>query len=620
MALLKYLDININKLMKGNHYFTEDTPLWDSQFGDDEWYENSSGAYLLWNDLIFGRGTVKSHPNSVKKSRYEYCLTPSMVSDLKIAAAIHGLYPSMLANSPNGKGSTSLDTVKGRIDDVAKFLSIIICRKKESGDWSCESLSDFTIDDLKYGIHAFTGRAEALKRALKLISHPNVQKNFSAPLQWTLLDITKGSFDWGSSPDSVQIATLTDNQFLMLLEHSKRSIVAFMKGMGLPRAEQDISTTGFATKFDAECLSTEVLQNFLNADISPGVAARRTGIGARRFMLALSDVHNSAMMIVLLLTGMRVSEVEYLQNGCIEEKYGYWFLKSKVVKGKSKSMPPVEGWLAVPLVRDAYAVLSMLCKRVAGTHIFSTVHESFKTNNNKPFASGTLNIKFNRWIERIDIENVFKNHNFSVHQCRETLVAQLAAQEVGLAFISMQLKHVQSQLNNMPNLVTASYGQYRSQLLSSVSTRLAVSRENALHEIYGEKAKLAGPGATAQKVRIDSFFAGLGLFGEDRVKYIKEMARKGVRYMPTSIGCCTKNFISSDGEKIPPCAGDYNCDPNCGSHVVTERSVHVIKVRRMHAENELANESVEGYKEVWKNLISKFEKLIDGMEKIDEQA
>jgi hypothetical protein len=124
MALLKYLDININKLMKGNHYFTEDTPLWDSQFGDDEWYENSSGAYLLWNDLIFGRGTVKSHPNSVKKSRYEYCLTPSMVSDLKIAAAIHGLYPSMLANSPNGKGSTSLDTVKGRIDDVAKFYQL----------------------------------------------------------------------------------------------------------------------------------------------------------------------------------------------------------------------------------------------------------------------------------------------------------------------------------------------------------------------------------------------------------------------------------------------------------------------------------------------------------------
>jgi integrase len=71
----------------------------------------------------------------------------------------------------------------------------------------------------------------------------------------------------------------------------------------------------------------------LNADISPGVAARRTGIGARRFMLALSDVHNSAMMIVLLLTGMRVSEVEYLQNGCIEE---VWLLVLEVQGSQGK--------------------------------------------------------------------------------------------------------------------------------------------------------------------------------------------------------------------------------------------------------------------------------------------
>ncbi len=352
--------------------------------------------------------------------------------------------------------------------------------------------------------------------------------------------------------------------------------------------------------------------------MSPQEAALRTGISTKRFMMALSDVHNSAMMIVLLLTGMRISEVECLLDGCLEEKYGYWFLKSKVVKGKSKSMPPVEGWLAVSLVRDAYAVLSFLCKRVGGIHLFSTVHESYKTDENEPFSYGTLNTKFKRWIARIDAEQVFKGHSFSVHQCRETLVAQLAAQEVGLAFISMQLKHVQGKLNNMPNLVTASYGQYRSQLLTSVSTRLAVARENALIQVYGENAKLAGPGAIVQKVRIDSFFAGLGLFGDERVKYIKEMARKGVRLMPTSIGSCTKSFIAPDGEKLPPCAGDYNCDPNCGSHVVTERGVHVIKLRRLHAENKLANESMDGYKSVWENLIVKFDRMIADMAKTKE--
>lgn len=618
MAVQLDTDVAINQLMAGSHSFKPSTPLWDSRFGDDCWHEKSTGVYLIWMDFIFGRGTGKIHPNAVKNSRYTYCLTPSMVADLKVAAAIHALYPSMLANARSNKRSTALSTVAGRIEEVAKLFSIIIIKRKLTGGMRLENFSDFTIDDLKYGIHAFTGRPEALKRGLKLISHQNVQKNFSSPLQWTLLDVTKSTFAWGKSPESEQIATLTDSQFLMLLEHSRRSIGEFMAGMNFHRSEQEIFPKHHPTKFDAECVSADVLSAFLCSDISSEDAAERTGIHRRRFSLALSDVHNSAMMIVLLLTGMRVSEVEYLLDGCLEEKYGYWFLKSKVVKGKSRSAPPVEGWLAVPLVRDAYAVLSFLCGRVNGSHLFSTLHESYQKDENESFARGALNTKFNRWIARIDTEQVFKDHHFSVHQCRETLVAQLASQEVGLAFISMQLKHVHGQLNNMPNLVTASYGQYRSQLLTSVSNMLAVAREDALLQVYGENAKLAGPGSAAHMVRIDSFFAGLGLFGEDRVKYVKDMARKGVRIMPTSIGSCTKSFIAPDGEKLPPCAGDYSCDPNCESHVVTERGVHVIKARKLHAERAREHESFEAYKRVWTNLIDKFDIVIGDMAKKQE--
>ena len=602
-------DAAINQLMKGEGFFKNSTPLWDSRFGDDEWREESTGAYMLWNDYIFGRGSSKKHKICRKKVKYKYCLTPLMVADLKIAAAIHGLYPAMLSNARVNKKEISLATVAARINDVAKVLSIIIIKKNATGE-CCESLSDFTINDLKYGIHAFKGRSEALRRGIKLISDHSVQKNFSAPLQWSFLDITKSIFHWSKSPQSEQISTLTDSQFLMLLEHSKRSITEFMVGMKLPRAEQEIGEITRVTKFDLECLSAPVLELFMDTGISFQEAAKRTGVGTKRFVLALSDVHNSAMMIILLLTGMRVSEVQNILNGCLEEKYGYWFLKSKVVKGKSKSMPPVEGWLAVPLVRDAYAVLSLLCQRVGGRYLFSTIYESFKLDVDQPFAGSALNLKINRWIAKIDTENIFKEHVFSLHQCRETLVAQLAAQEVGLAFISMQLKHVHGQLNNMPNLVTASYGQYKAQLFSSISSKLAVARENALLQIYGENAMLAGVGSVAQKVRIDSFFSGLGLFGEDRVKYIKQMARKGVRLMPTSIGSCTKSFIAPDGEKIPPCAGDYNCDPNCKSHVVTERSVHVLKIRKTHAEGELEKESMNGYKEVWTDLIAKLDKII----------
>lgn len=615
MLLSANIDACINQLMEGCRYFSASTPLWDSYFGEEEWREKVAKSSICWNDYMFGRGAGRSSSKHRKNNKYKYCLTVSMVDDLKIAGAIHGLYPGILANARLRNNSTTLATVKGRVDELAKFFSIILEGKSDAVRARYVSFSDFTIDDLRVGISLFKGRPEALKRALKLLSHPIVQKNLSTPLQWTLLDITKSTFNWGRSPDSVPIPTLTDLQFLMLLDYSKRSVVGFLNGIGATVSEKYVGMEYVNGRFDSEILRGPIVESFLKGLISEKDAAERLGVSYKKFVVALSDVQNSALMIVLLLTGMRASETEHLLNGCLEEKHGYWFLKSKVVKGKPRAAPPVEGWLAVPLVRDAYSVLSMLCTRVNGSHLFSSIHDSWSTDDGEAFSGHSLNTKLSRWINRIDTDGLFSGHGFTVHQCRETLVAQLAAQEVGLAFISLQLKHVHSQLNSMPNLVTASYGQYRSQLLSSVSARLAVSREDALMQLYGENAKLAGPGAGEQKVRIDKFFAGLGLFGEDRVQYVKNMARRGVRLMPTSIGSCTKSFIAPDGGKLPPCAGDYNCDPNCQSHVVTERGLRVVKLRRAHALTEMESDPAQGYKEVLGNLISKFDHMIAAAER-----
>ena len=184
---------------------------------------------------------------------------------------------------------------------------------------------------------------------------------------------------------------------------------------------------------------------------------------------------------------------------------------------------------------------------------------------------------------------------------------QLAKQEVGLPFISMQLKHFQSQFNSMPNPVTAGYGQYRSQLMTSISNRTAQARESALFEVYGEGARFAGGGGEEHKARIDAFFSGVGLYGEDRVRYIKDMARRGVKLMPTSIGCCTKNFIVLTEQRPPPCYGDYQCDPDCKSHVITERCARALAVRKEHALAEAAKEPDKAYRTIWLGLAERLD-------------
>ncbi|MET3246350.1 hypothetical protein ABIE53_003095 [Burkholderia sp. OAS925] len=315
----------------------------------------------------------------------------------------------------------------------------------------------------------------------------------------------------------------------------------------------------------------------------------------------IKDGHTAAMLLILLFTGMRDSEVVYLMRDCLKFEHGYWFLVSKQVKHRPKDSPVCEGWLAIDITRDAYDILMFLAEKVGSKFLFSSPWRGRKSQTG--YKLGALNELFGRWLKTKDGRGLFRDWPFSVHQCRETLVSQLAQQEVGLPFISMQLKHFRSQFNAMPNSVTAGYGQYRKQLLTSVSNRLAGAREKALLDVYGEGAKFAGGGAATHKARIDAFFAGLGLFGERREKYIREMARRGVKLMPTSIGNCAKDFTISTDDQTPPCYGDYQCDPNCSSHVITSSSARALVARRNHAAEQAERETNPAYKKVWWGLV-----------------
>lgn len=146
--------------------------------------------------------------------------------------------------------------------------------------------------------------------------------------------------------------------------------------------------------------------------------------------------------------------------------------------------------------------------------------------------------------------------------------------------------------------------------MTRITNRLAVAREEALTDVYGEDARFAGGGGAAHKERIDAFFSGLGLFGEEREQYIQDMARRGVKLMPTSIGHCAKNFLIATDDAPPPCYGDYHCDPNCHSHVITARSVNVLRLRRDHALTEATLETDKRYKIIWLGLAETLDKHI----------
>lgn len=610
----------LNSVIAGGAVFPADMPVWLSRFGDAVWrfiskedplYDGETSSSIVWSDYINGRGTTIGNRNSVAKSRFDLCLTDAIVNDLKVAAFIHCNFPKLLKHARGSKGSVLPVTAKGRIEELAKFFSFLIADVKTRRNLCIGQLSEIDFPMLKEAVAKYPPNIH-LKRALKLISDSSVQKNLSKPLQWMSHDITDSSLQFGVRENPGHIPTLSDEQFLFLLEYCKKSVKNFKIAAGLEIHDKQADSLAKGSSHDVYETWSPAVYAYYDpsfSDVRSETFLSQFGVKRGRIGSLTRDAHRSAMMLILLLTGMRDSDRKFLRLGCLNFRLGYWFLDSKLVKGRPRDEPVCDGWLAIDIVRDAYDVLAFMCNATGNDYLFSPQLDGFASSGHG-YRGGALNTKFIRWIEKIDIEGIFEGHLFSVHQCRETLVFQMAKLEVGLPFISMQLKHFHSRFSTMPSEVTAGYGNYRAELMNSITAKLAEARESALMDLYGEDAKFAGGGGVAHKTRIDAFFVGLGLYGKSRELYIKKMALQGVSHMPTSIGSCTKNFVTSS-TKEPECYGDYQCDPKCGSHVITERSAKVLKVRKEHALAKAKSEPTTDFKVIWISLADKLQTHID---------
>jgi integrase len=605
---------SLEALVGGQALFAPDLPVWCGKFGDDVWpllplsdplHMGKTASAIMWSDFIHGHGSTHGHHNSGKNARYVNCLTQQIVDDLKVAAVIHGYFPALVKASRRTKKQLDPKTVKGRIEELVHIFSATIIAAKKKYGKVVTRLQDVDFALLKECIKDHPGRGAHLKRALKLLSSPMVQRNLSAPLQWQLVDIEKSSIAWPESKEGEGIQPLPDLYFLRIQNYAINAIGRFKSAVGLPVHCSEYVALA-ADALDDE--SGVAIHAFLTGN-PQGSADRakfdlRFKIRTHQLENLIADVQCASIMMLLLFTGMRRSEIVHVRNEALSFERGYWFIKSKVVKHRKKDTPTTEGWLAIDIVRDAFEVLAFFCQFTGSESLMSSPFARF-ARTSRGYSLQAISLKLSRWLGTIHIDDKFKDWVFSIHQCRETLVYQLASQQVKLPFVSMQLKHFHSRFHGMPNEVTAGYGNYRAQLMTSVSTRLAQASESALNDLYDENAKFAGGGGVAHKMRVDAFFAGMALFGADRVKYIKAMANRGVKLQPTSIGNCTKNFELPIEDKRPPCYGDYECDPDCGSHVITERGGIALNARRTHA---LAQAQAEGnaeFKVVWLGLADK---------------
>tara|TARA_R110001592_G_scaffold356543_2_gene658687 strand:- start:58997 stop:60625 length:1629 start_codon:yes stop_codon:yes gene_type:complete len=533
-----------------------------------------------------------------------------MILEVKIAAYIYAHFPNFFRGSKTHKTTINGSTVLGRVTELAKIGSHIVIKGIEEGI-IIDSFADISFEMLKLNASSIGGRPDHLKRAMHLITTEVVQKNLPKILQIKTADVNSKSIYWGIQSERIGIPTLSDAQFIFLLNYCKQSISEFKLAIGFDICDSEIinhARPEVTKKFQNIRASLEdYIWGGKSKSCITSIYLNKYGYTPGEVRSIYNTAHKTSMLIIILMTGMRDSEFTHLVDGSLNYYDGLKYLTSKVVKQQHEGVPLKEQWLVIPLVEDAYHVLSYACKNTGNKYLFSSPTGVVRKGGQ---GYSSLNITFNRLIRSIDKRNLFKDHTFSVHQCRETLAYQLAKQKVGLPFISKQLKHFHSRFNRMPNEVTAGYGEYKKNLQISIQSRMAKAREDVLMDIYGEDKTFAGGGGEIHKNRIDSWFKGAGYFGPDRIKYIQKMANSNISLMPTSIGVCNHNFIEiDDGALPPPCYGDYSCDPECPNHVISEACSSALKDRQQYAIKKAEVEGTETL--IWIGLADQLGKHIN---------
>jgi len=315
------------------------------------------------------------------------------------------------------------------------------------------------------------------------------------------------------------------------------------------------------------------------------------------FRRYINFISYSACYLVAQYTGMRPSELaEILVESCISQDGDYWLLVSNVSKhrqGLSKLFD--DKWIAIPIVRDAIRAACFIAQIKQNPYLFSNVDTVAPMGQAAAMTSNGIAYQFSAFFEEILTDEEFESFEFSPYTLRHTLAYQMARAELGLPFISHQLKHFGDLIggagqNKSFSAVTLGYGAIAAILSKGGRSKgkapSQLAEEDYIRSFCDPDGNYAGPNAESHKSRMRKVFNGYMASGYTKEQIIAQMAKKRLAIINVGQGFCYGNQREQHDESLP-CIGSLRCNPNrCKNAVVTK--AHAPKWREIYVQNSLA--------------------------------
>ena len=611
-----------------------------NKFSDEQWDYNK--------DALNPQRSVVGAKLRIDFTKYEH-IPAFVIIELKCLLHYFLLTPSFFLkvtekNSRRVTKKIKPNTAIAQFESGLRYLNTVFENMQSYGrefvQQRYKSLSDVLDSDFRKGAEAFTFTADnQLKKFLSYLNHPNCARVLGEVIK---VDLSSLPFPEKEVKKRKERLVFENSIYERLINHSTYKVVDFLKLMGQevedkialkhynvlsPNANSDFKlssnifndyvlirlwTTGYQQSYIEEFCT--ISSDYLNSDGKLIFSEAIRKKAKKKYDIAhfdhirreVNEVYYASAFLIAQYTGMRPGDLsEICLSNCLVVHEGFDLIVSNMFKGKFENLKLFDDkWVAIPIMKDAIRVARQISILKNNDYLFSNMDTVAPNTLNKSMGPEGMKNFFNNYFNRLFDKNAVKEINFTSYMTRHTLAYQLHRAELGLPFISFQLKHVVDRVGKYSSVgasssVTLGYGEIAENIVTEKANKKELRHLAELERIksvMNPDGTYLGPKGKEHKLRLEKIFTGYIESGYTKDQVFDAMAEQGIAVINVGSGFCfggTENFDES-----LPCIGSLRCNPiRCSNAIVT--TANAPKWREVLITNQalLAKEGYEDRKE-----------------------
>jgi hypothetical protein len=293
----------------------------------------------------------------------------------------------------------------------------------------------------------------------------------------------------------------------------------------------------------------------------------------------VNEVYYSSAYLIAQYTAMRPSEMsEVVLSNCLVKHEGFDLIVSNVKKNPLENLKLFDDkWVVIPIMKDAITAATKISILKNNDYLFSNMDTVGSKSAPSNMSPGGITNFFTNFLEIVLGKTQTAAIKLNAYMTRHTLAYQLHRIELGLPFISFQLKHIVNTVDKFTSFgatskTTLGYGEIAESIVLNKAQNKTIRRLAEVEKIktvMDPDGTYVGPKAEEHKARIQKVFQGYQAAGYSKEEVFDAMAEQGMAVINVGTGFCFGGV--EDFDESIPCIGTLRCNPiRCSNAIVTK--------------------------------------------------